>query len=84
MTTYKELEDTHGPMWSDADQAHFIASFKKDLAEILTNNDYSLYKAGGVHLGPDGEILLICVDTLRGLLIEWCRATRRDCICGGI
>jgi hypothetical protein len=72
MTDCNELEKKQGPMWSNEHQAHFIASFKKDLAEILTNNNYVTQNTGSVCLGADGEILLICIEALRDELIAWC------------
>jgi hypothetical protein len=59
----------NGPVWTEADQEHFIKTEKEGLARLLKNpttlwdpRDWSFARA---------EELLICIDNLRGELIAW-------------
>lgn len=64
MATLEEKWKTlTGPTWTDEDQANFAAECKADLAGLLKSNKWD---------EETTELLLMCLDPLRGELIAWC------------
>ena len=58
-----------GPTWTDADQEHFIKTEKEYLAKLL-KNPATLWEPRDCSLAQ-AEVLLGCIDNLRGELIAW-------------
>ena len=64
--------------WTDEDQARHIASIKRDLADLLKNNDD--FKAidpgrGPCHMSPEEcalFLLRLYVSGLRDEIVVWC------------
>jgi hypothetical protein len=71
------MQEAAEPKWTDADQAHYIATSKADLAKILEDTDLldNFFAKLAVEINALRDIykLMCCIDELRDKIIEWCQ-----------